>query len=422
MGVKGLIQLISQQAPAAIVTLPTSHFEGKRIAVDTHFQMYAFRSIAKKDVVKKHLDTIHIEDPPEEEIDVVWLKMIVRFANDMKCKGITINSVFDSDIKLYKADCHKMRGKDKKRKENILANTRKAIEENPLLLNEAAILILQTEINGINKLPRESLVKCKTLLKAMGVPVLTSKEEGESLCSMMNREKIVAAVYTKDGDTLLLGSPLVIIERGDPMLDVDQQLKTSFNCVRYDKIIEGLELNHEEFVDLGIMQGTDFSHNIPGIGPARALKNIKTYGRIHKLPCSIDIKTLNHVEARAQFKTRKAYSLCEDADKAVFDYQPIDTDYLDHVLETLGIRDMYDEILQCDNCLKYYDLTDTSGLLDDMKNVDILGWYYGNTLESIPMEIVDAIENDGVPIESEEAEALIKTHYRGGMWISHPNN
>ena len=58
----------------------------------------------------------------------------------------------------------------------------------------------------------------------------------------------------------------------------------------YDKILEGFEMNKEQFVDLCILLGCDYCDKIRGIGPKNAIKLIQEHKSIEKVLEVIDQK------------------------------------------------------------------------------------------------------------------------------------
>lgn len=56
------------------------------------------------------------------------------------------------------------------------------------------------------------------------------------------------------------------------------------------KVLQGLEINFEEFTDLCILLGCDYCDSIKGIGQKRALELIKQYRNIETILKNIDKK------------------------------------------------------------------------------------------------------------------------------------
>jgi len=64
--------------------------------------------------------------------------------------------------------------------------------------------------------------------------------------------------------------------------------KSEVQQINYTKAIEGLELTHDQFVDMCILLGCDYCDTIKGIGPKTALKLVKEHGCIENI-----LKNLN---------------------------------------------------------------------------------------------------------------------------------
>ena len=58
----------------------------------------------------------------------------------------------------------------------------------------------------------------------------------------------------------------------------------------YDKILEGFEMNRDQFIDLCILLGCDYCDKIRGIGPKNAIKLVQEHKSIDKILENIDTK------------------------------------------------------------------------------------------------------------------------------------
>lgn len=58
------------------------------------------------------------------------------------------------------------------------------------------------------------------------------------------------------------------------------------------KVLHGLEVNFEEFIDLCILLGCDYCDSIKGIGQKRALDLVKQYRNIETILKHIDTKVI----------------------------------------------------------------------------------------------------------------------------------
>lgn len=92
----------------------------------------------------------------------------------------------------------------------------------------------------------------------MGLPLLKttpdSAHEAEALGAVLYRTGDVAAVFTEDTDVLLYDAPMV--------RNVVGYSKTP-TMLHGREIREALGLSQEEFVDLGLLCGSDFVRTIP---------------------------------------------------------------------------------------------------------------------------------------------------------------
>ena len=84
-------------------------------------------------------------------------------------------------------------------------------------------------------------------------------------------------------DALTFASPILIRK-----MTFANASKAEVQQINYAKAIEGLELTHDQFVDMCILLGCDYCDTIRGIGPKTALKLIREHGCIENL-----LKNLN---------------------------------------------------------------------------------------------------------------------------------
>ena len=53
--------------------------------------------------------------------------------------------------------------------------------------------------------------------------------------------------------------------------------------IELKQVLQGFEMTHEEFIDLCILCGCDYTHSIGGIGPGTAYKLVKEHKTIEKV-------------------------------------------------------------------------------------------------------------------------------------------
>ncbi|KAI8910994.1 PIN domain-like protein [Gorgonomyces haynaldii] len=132
------------------------------------------------------------------------------------------------------------------------------------------------------KVTREQTAECQRLLKLMGVPYVEAPGEAEAQCAALAKAGKVFAAGSEDMDTLTFGTPFLLRHltmRKQPIVEVDRE-----------KMMQGLGLTEEQFIDLCIMLGCDYCDSIPGVGPVRALALIKEHKSIEGIIKNVDKK------------------------------------------------------------------------------------------------------------------------------------
>jgi flap endonuclease-1 len=99
-------------------------------------------------------------------------------------------------------------------------------------------------------------------------------------------------VASEDMDSLTFGAKHLLRgfnSKKEPIVQIDLQA-----------MLEGFEMSMDEFIDLCIMCGCDYTHSIGGIGPIKALKLVKDEKNIENILLIKIIKYM--VEAIGSFK------------------------------------------------------------------------------------------------------------------------
>ncbi|KAM6919906.1 putative flap endonuclease 1 homolog isoform 1-T2 [Lycodopsis pacificus] len=234
MGITKLADLIRQDAPDAISRKDISVYTGKVIALDTSIVMNQFRAAT----------------PSLNPLTGLFFRTLTFLEHDIK-------PVFVFD------------GKPPEEKTAVLEKRA-----------EAAGLSSPNLTGAASAQTRD----CLQLLKLLGVPVIQAPGDAEALCARLVREGTVDAVASEDMDTLPFGANILI-----------RQLNASRDSevVEYSltKLLEKLQISHEEFVDLCILLGCDYCDKIAGLGPKRALTLIQKHRTIENVVLHINRKT-----------------------------------------------------------------------------------------------------------------------------------
>jgi len=120
------------------------------------------------------------------------------------------------------------------------------------------------------------------------------------IAAALARSGKVYAAATEDMDALTFRSPILIRK-----MTFANASKSDVQQISYDKAIEGLELSHDQFVDLCILLGCDYCDTIKGIGPKTALKLIREHGCIENILKNIDRKKYTVPESYEPMEARK---------------------------------------------------------------------------------------------------------------------
>lgn len=133
------------------------------------------------------------------------------------------------------------------------------------------------------RVTREHNAEAQRLLKLMGVPYLIAPTEAEAQCAVLARAGKVYAAASEDMDTLTFNSPVLLRK-----LTFSEQRKEPIQELSLDKVLEGLEMEYEQFIDLCILLGCDYVDPIKGIGPKVALNLIREHKTLEGVVAHIE--------------------------------------------------------------------------------------------------------------------------------------
>ncbi|KAM4728436.1 putative flap endonuclease 1 homolog [Anableps anableps] len=234
MGITKLADLIRSDAPDAVSYKDISDYTGKVIALDTSVVLNQFRAVT----------------PSLSPLTGLFFRTLTFLEHDIK-------PVFVLDGK-------------------------PPDEKTPVLERRA-------EAAGWSSPKRTGMASSQTkdsveLLKCMGVPVIQAPGDAEAQCARLVRAGVVNAVASEDMDTLPFGANVLIRQLN---------AKRDSEVVEYSlpRLLEKLQISHEELVDLCILLGCDYCDKIPGLGPKRALTLIQKHRTIENVVLHINRQT-----------------------------------------------------------------------------------------------------------------------------------
>lgn len=118
------------------------------------------------------------------------------------------------------------------------------------------------------------------MLRLMGFPVLKAKAEAEAQCVALLAQKVVDAVASEDMDCLTFGCSMLL--RG--FKSSDRQIVE----IDLQKVLAGLGLTMDQFVDFCILCGCDYCDSVKHMGPVKALKFIKEHKSIEGVLAALE--------------------------------------------------------------------------------------------------------------------------------------
>lgn len=131
----------------------------------------------------------------------------------------------------------------------------------------------------------------KKMLGLMGMPVVESLCEAEAQCVVLVKASKADAVASEDMDCLTFGATLQLKgftqrkDKRDPIVELE-----------LDIVLKELDLTMDEFIDLCILCGCDYTKPIEGLGHFTAFKMIKEHRTIEKV--LEDIKRVNEEKVK----------------------------------------------------------------------------------------------------------------------------
>jgi flap endonuclease-1 len=111
------------------------------------------------------------------------------------------------------------------------------------------------------------------IVKLLGIPAFLAPEEADSQCAYLSINNLVDHVASEDMDLLTFGSTNILR---------NFTKKNMFKIDLEDILIQG-DVTMDQFIDICILLGCDYTDTIDGIGTKRAWELIKRYGSLEEL-------------------------------------------------------------------------------------------------------------------------------------------
>jgi len=242
---------------------------GKSIAIDAYNALYQFLAIIRQPdgtPLKDHTGrvTSHLSG------------LFYRTCNLLEL-GIKPICVFDGVPPTLKEVEIKRRARVK---DEALKNYEKALTEGRI--EEARMYAQMT-----SRLKDYMADDSKRLLAYMGVPWIQAPSEGEAQAAYLVKKGDADYCASQDYDSLLFGAPRLLrnvtISGRRKLPRKEVYIEVIPEVIELERVLKELDITYEQLIDVGILVGTDFNpEGVKGIGPKKALKLVKEYGRLEK--------------------------------------------------------------------------------------------------------------------------------------------
>ena len=238
-----------------------SELKGKRLAFDGNNVLYQFLSAIRG----------YDGKPLTNDEGKITSHLVGLFSRITKLMEYGIRPVFVFDGKPLEL---KFETTEKRKEVKI-----KALENLKIATKEGNIEDMKKYSQQTSRLTFDMISEAKSLLKALGIPVIQAISDGEAQAAILAQKGSVFAVASQDYDSLLYGSPLVIRN-----LTISQRKKVAGTktttivkpeLINLNETLIDNEITRDQLINAAILIGTDFNSGIKGIGPKTALKIIR---------------------------------------------------------------------------------------------------------------------------------------------------
>lgn len=330
MTIKGLSDFINKKYPESKIKLPLKIFAGKRIAIDTPSWIYT-NCLKARNLIIDQTDILN-DQVDENNIISMCLDNLIRFIGTFISNSILPIFIMDGKDIPEKSEIKKERKTKNEKIELQIEEIRKQIEDRTQqdLLDHCSDLIinLKKKLKSLAKIPLQTYDVMSDCIAFLGIPYIHAIGDAEKLCSILCREKWVAAVFSKDIDCLAFGCPLMIKSF------VEKSTEKEVECIRLDYLLNSMNINMTQFMDLSIVIGCDYNEykNPARLGPGRAFEQIKKYGRVENIELKYDYSTVKLEKCREIFSCCQPLDIMEgrkipnefiDSDIDIFDVLPL---------------------------------------------------------------------------------------------------
>lgn len=289
MGIKSLNKFLAQHLTNSncVRTIPVASLKDKVLAIDASIYLYKFIC-----AIKNTCTDIY---SPDGQVTTHIQAILTKLFSLLKRKIKPI-FIFDGKPPDAKKEIMAVRTEKKTAAKNQIEEIRKRIHELGIILKTqpetaeeveqyknlfAEFMDARTRLKKILKQSAGFTTcqsdQCKQLLDLIGIPYVNSLQEADAQCAHLVKSGVAYAVVSEDMDILTFGSHHLITG-----------LSAKDTCKIYDLnlILEDLNITYDQFIDICILLGCDYTTTIGGLGIKKILQQIRDYGNIEGIIAS----------------------------------------------------------------------------------------------------------------------------------------
>jgi flap endonuclease-1 len=287
MGIKNLTTILNVHCKSAINKRNLDAYKGRILGIDISIFLYKYlymnddhlegimRLLLR--ILKNGILPLVIFDgrPPKEKSEVLTTR------KEKREYLVTKREAIETAMEIMK-EFHDDMPKEELKKEikKVIEKKQETKGENTKLEDEDIdeLLVkntdeLKDELEKTTKriiyVRSEHIESLKTMLKNMGLPYVVSKGEAESLMGHLCAEGIIDGCISEDTDVLVNGGKIFLRNITADKNTVDEY------CL--EGILSGLGMSFDQFMDMCILCGCDYTSKIGGMGPQTAYKMMKKH-------------------------------------------------------------------------------------------------------------------------------------------------
>jgi flap endonuclease-1 len=258
MGIKNFSTLM-KKASDGVSNATYNDFAGQSWAIDASIFCYRFAHNAQGKRPNSHIDGFY--------------QLFLRL---LKAK---IRPVLVFDGKAPKEKKHTLQLRAVQKKKNIekidkLEHVLETLTHTQAQASTEGAVVSKAEVQEALSKAKKNVISfqpgfyddIRMLCSLMNVPIVQAKEEADVMCAKLYTTGQVQAIMSEDSDILLYKGGRLIRKVG---------WTNDVEVLELDKILPSMGLTHDQFIDLAILCGTDYTNGtIPGLGPLTAFEYI----------------------------------------------------------------------------------------------------------------------------------------------------